>query len=103
MTNIDREMANLIYNNGKKEGRKQIIRNLKKHYDETYFSPPENISDCDIGVYIPERTLLKYFKEFEVKNDKRIQGNYTFYSISTLILHRHNIMATHTRTFNGMA
>ncbi len=46
-----------------KRGRRQIIANLKKHYDEMYFEPPHSMGGCDIGVCLPEATLYKYFKE----------------------------------------
>lgn len=54
------------YKDGIKEGRRQIIRNLKRHYDEMYFGPPISYApDCEIGVCLPESTLYKYFKEIK--------------------------------------
>ncbi|KKM87572.1 hypothetical protein LCGC14_1267620 [marine sediment metagenome] len=51
------------YEDGVKEGRKQIIKNIKKHYDEMYFHPPDNVSGISTGVCIPDPTLIKYFGE----------------------------------------
>ena len=54
------------YKDGIKEGRRQIIANLKKHYDQMYFALPMSYApDCEIGVCLPEATLYKYFKEFD--------------------------------------
>ena len=53
----------MTYRDGVKRGRLQIIRNLKKHYDDSYFSPPVSIAYSSIGVQIPEITLRSYFRE----------------------------------------
>jgi len=53
------------YKDGIKEGRRQIIANLKKHYGEMYKAKPLNMGGCDIGVCLPEVTLYKYFKELD--------------------------------------
>ena len=55
------------YEDGVKEGRKQIIKNIKKHYDEMYFHPPDNVSGISTGVCIPNTTLIKYFRELKHK------------------------------------
>jgi hypothetical protein len=59
------------YEEGVAVGRKQIIRVIKKYYDEMYsFEPASNLWHCSISVPIPEPTLCKYFKE--IKQSKRI-------------------------------
>lgn len=55
------------YGAGIKEGRRQIIANLKKHYEESYSDSPGNFPNCEIGVLIPESTLCRYFKEIKKK------------------------------------
>lgn len=56
------------YEDGIKEGRRQVIANLKKHYDDTYFEQPLNISGYETAISLPEATLYKYFKELtEIK------------------------------------
>jgi len=55
------------YKTGVKEGRRQIIANLKKHYDEDYCNPPKDFSGSSVGVSMPENTLYRYFKEIQNK------------------------------------
>lgn len=53
------------YAEGIRGGRRQIIANIKRHYDEMYFEPPRNIGGCEIGVCLPETTLCRYFREIK--------------------------------------
>jgi len=53
------------YWDGVKEGRLQIIRNLKRHYDEMYFEEPQPMGGCETCVCLPDSTLYKYFKELK--------------------------------------
>lgn len=49
---------------GIRKGRKQIINNIKKHYREDNWSPPQYYGGIDsIAVSLPTSTLIKYFKE----------------------------------------
>lgn len=54
----------------RRNGRMQIIANLKKHYDETYSEPPVNVGNCAICISLPETTLCKYFKEIRIRREK---------------------------------
>jgi prephenate dehydrogenase len=59
------------YEDGIKEGRKQIIRNIKKNYAHDNWSEPSSYNCDTIAVSIPTSTLIKYFKEVsEVKKDE---------------------------------
>lgn len=47
------------------EGRKQIIRNIKKHYEDYHPLPVENGWGILTDIPIPNVTLRRYFKELE--------------------------------------
>jgi hypothetical protein len=48
---------------GIKEGRKQIIRNIKKHYQEDYWYMPGGYNEDSYDIFLPSKTLQSYFKE----------------------------------------
>jgi hypothetical protein len=54
------------YSAGIKEGRRQIIKNLKKHYDKYEILSPQSYYLADvISIQLPKHTLIKYFREIK--------------------------------------